>query len=127
MNSTGLAPSCSVAIRNISRRKGSSASRNSTGLTSFSWLKGVACIDASVITLQVHACIKRTDFLIPVEHEGLTLPGEQAVFPYAPLAGLRPTRMADIRIYIGVEAIFTGCGEIPGSPGLLASEADFYQ
>ena len=40
--------------------------------------------------------------------------GEEAVFADAALAGLRPARMVDLGIDVGVEAVFLRCRDIPG-------------
>src|SRR5690606_28631175 len=80
----------------------------------------------SVIRLQVHARIKRCDFLaIAVERQcRATVGTEETAFTDAPCGRLTPARMVNLRVHIGVKAIFIGGLLLPRGWRLFFDKAD---
>src|SRR5262249_36490451 len=65
----------------------------------------------SVIALEVHAVVQAGDLLaVAIKHQGFAL----AEFAQPAFASLAPAGMIYRRVDVGVEAVFTRIGDIPG-------------
>src|SRR5688572_26502978 len=140
--STGFAPRLLPPISNAlktSDASGSRHSRNSAGLnirrtTMFDGIDS-GCVrvrsgcrwgfsPTSIKFLQIHSLVQRRDFLlIAVEHRRRHARLEQPTAD-APLARLGPARMVDLRIDVGVEAVFVRRRDVPRRRRLTLAEAD---
>eukprot|EP01136_Pigoraptor_vietnamica_P026027 Opistho-1_new@80615 len=78
---------------------------------------------------QVHAGVELPHLrFVAVEHLRLAAFGEQtALLADAPLGGLTPAWMRDLRVDVGIEAVFLRRGHVPGGARLLVGEADLHQ
>src|SRR5450830_1884228 len=127
MNSIGLAPSLSRKPNATSRSKGNKASTNNTLRN-----KRTCVVERSLsdightlkIALQIHAAIQPGDIVVAIEHQRLALAREEAVLTDAPLGGLRPARVVDIRIDVGIKTVFLRRVDAPGSFRLFLKKAD---
>src|SRR5262245_42884298 len=63
----------------------------------------------SVVSLEIQPLVETGDlFLVAVKHEGFLPASQRAAFPNDAFAGLRPSRVIDVRVHVGVKAIFVG-------------------
>src|SRR5688572_1200125 len=75
----------------------------------------------SEVPAEVHSRVERGDLVsVAVEHQRLTL----EELADAAFASLAPSRVIDLRVHVGVEAVLVGSGDAPGSLGLVFPEAD---
>src|SRR5690606_35209466 len=79
---------------------------------------------ASEILSEIHAAVQRRHLAVAVEHQRRPLLREETVLTDAPLAGLRPSRMIDLRVDVRIEAVFVGSCQIPGGRRLFLDEAN---
>src|SRR6516225_5245230 len=73
-----------------------------------SWIPSLAPFlrRASKALAQIHALVHRRDEIaVAVVHERLALGLEEAVLANAPLRGLAPARVIDVRIHVRVEPV----------------------
>src|SRR6186997_816833 len=108
MNSIGFAERSSCQPRQASQKTGVRHNTNSATLTQ-RW-RSMVPGSRSVIRSQVHAGVQAGDLVaVAVEHQRLPL----AKFAQPALGLLRPTRVIDVRIHVGVEPILAGVGLVP--------------
>src|SRR5216117_3586215 len=79
------------------------------------------------ILSQIHAGVQMRDlFFVAVEHQCRLLARKEAR-PDDSLASLAPAGMIDVRVHIGVEAVFVRRELIPKRPWLFGHEVDLHQ
>src|SRR5471032_1380246 len=129
MNSSG-STSCPVRVRYAMRASGSSASTKMTALSRLVCLGlGLKAMIGSPqrleVLLQIHAGVQRRHIVVAVEHQRLALAVQEAVLAYAALGSLRPARVNDVRIDVGIKAVFARRRQVPRGARLVLDEADF--
>src|SRR5690606_526883 len=131
----GLAPRRYADAAQNSQASGNSHSTNTSGLASgcsrtrWTAARLVRAMAASVELAQVHAGVELAHLrLVAVEHQRRAALGEQAaVLADAPLVGLAPARVRNLRIHVGIKAVLLRRRQVPRGAGHLLDEADLDQ